>query len=99
MHYFIFVTVTLRYVYILKHREKDQLESHLKQVVWYVIAIAYITFAKTYESDDLLGSEFGLFKHWLLRGSRLMIFDFMRMDEDCFTCFNRCKNVNDYSIF
>ena len=89
----------MRYIYILKHRENEQMQSHIRAVFWYLVALAYITFAKTYEAEDLLGNGFGIFGHWLLRASRLMIFDLMRMDEDCFKCFNRCEDIHQYNIF
>lgn len=90
LHYFIFITVSAKTIWTLKTRENAQLESHIKYVISYIMSLGYITLAKSYESEDLLGKEFGLFRHWLLRASRLMMFDFMRMDEDCFQCFNRC---------
>jgi hypothetical protein len=107
-HYFIYSSllltlglVSLKFISILRRLQYDDWQSHKCMIFRYICFMLASLIIKFYLGTQLTDytNESNLNLYSLSELIALTLFVVFKVNEDCFQCFNRCVNIDRYSVF
>ena len=95
------IIVSIMFISILRNYQRDDWQNHRRMIYSYLFFMLFslaIKFSLVHQLTDY-NSDTNLIKFTISEMLALTLFSVFKLDEDCFTCFNRCQEIPNYSIF